>query len=127
MFERMELRHWDPGIPWNDNFPKVAGTFGYLEMRKWNPSILLSKELCWKAFSLKGMQCKQWDPGIVCLWSSYLHVGLMEQEYFYSHKFIYMIPFTSSSTWGMTSLGEPILQHPGLILLEDKQIWEGGL
>ena len=30
MFGRMKLRHWDPGIPWNDIFAKVEGTFGYL-------------------------------------------------------------------------------------------------
>ena len=42
MFGRMSLRHWDPVIPWNDNFPKVARTFGFLQRRKWDPGILLS-------------------------------------------------------------------------------------
>ena len=42
MFQRMQLRHWDPGISWNDRFPKVSGTFGSLQRRQWDLGILLS-------------------------------------------------------------------------------------
>ena len=85
----------------------------------------LSKELCRMAFSLMGMQCKQQDPDIACLWSNYLHASLMEQAKLSSHEFIYVISFSSSPTWGKTSLGEQILQHLGLLLPKDKQTWEG--
>ena len=77
------------------------------------------------AFSLMGMQCKQQDPDIACLSSNYLHASLMEQVKLSSHEFIYVISFSSSPTWGKTSLGEQNLQHLGLLLPKDRQTWEG--
>ena len=42
MYGRIQLRHWDPNISWNNRFLKVVGTFGSLQRRKWDPYILLS-------------------------------------------------------------------------------------
>ena len=42
MFGRMQIIPWDPGILWNDIFPKGETTFGSLQRRQWDPRILRS-------------------------------------------------------------------------------------
>ena len=42
MFGREKIIPWDPGIIWNEIFPKGAKKFGSLQSRKWDPGILLS-------------------------------------------------------------------------------------
>ena len=60
MFGRMQLKHWDLGISWNDNFRKVRGTFGSFQRRQWDPCILLSY-LNWVKFLWKkGQSLGEW-------------------------------------------------------------------
>ena len=42
MFGREKIMPWDPGIIWNEIFPKGEETFGSLQRRKWDPCIILS-------------------------------------------------------------------------------------
>ena len=69
MFGRMQLRSWDPCIPWNDNFPKVARTFEALQGRhhtivilKWDTDILLSF-LNWVKFFFREIRVSHWGNG----------------------------------------------------------------
>ena len=42
MFGRMQIRPWNPGILWNDIFPKGVATYGSLQTMQWDPRILLN-------------------------------------------------------------------------------------
>ena len=80
IFGRGEIIPWDPGIVWNDIFPKEEETFGSLQRRQWDPSILLSylnqvenfveRSGHWRNDYNQSGAIEAWRKKFVALWSA---------------------------------------------------------
>ena len=80
MFGRGQIIPWDPGIFWNEIFPKGEKTFVSLQRRKWDLGILLSyldwfdnfveRSGHWRNDYNHSGATKAWRTNFVALWSA---------------------------------------------------------